>query len=101
MLQMHPSSAEQTGKMTFLDLLATLFLVQDTAGAHVLLVHQDPQVLFSPAAFQSVFVPGLIPPLLQDIPLPFVEDHEVPVSPLLHPVKISLLRVFSAPSLGH
>ncbi|GAB0175715.1 cAMP-dependent protein kinase inhibitor alpha [Grus japonensis] len=54
---------------------------------------QDPQVLFCQAAFQlgspqHVLVPGVVPPQVQDFPLPFVELHEVPDSPFLQPVKI-------------
>lgn len=81
--------AEQTGRTTFLDLLAMLFL---TAGQ--LVVHQDPQC-FCKAAFQVVspllvLLHEVIPPQVQKSAFPFVELHETPISPFFQPVKVPL-----------
>ena len=85
--------------MTSLDLLATLFLMQDTARPHCWLAFRLPTrtprsssatLRSCWVAPQSVLVHGLIPPLLQDVAFPFAEVPEVPVSPLLQPVKVPL-----------
>ena len=35
-------------------------------------------------------VPGFVPHLVQDFALPLTELHEIPVSPFLQPIKVSL-----------
>lgn len=71
------------------------FCCKDALLAHVqLFVHQDCQVFFGRAAFQLVRpqatpINGIIPPHMQDFALPFVELHEVPLSPFPQPFKVS------------
>lgn len=56
--------------------------------AHVkLVVHHDPQVFFSKAAFQlashqPVLVPGIIPSQVQDLVFPSIKCHETHFSTL-------------------
>ena len=54
--------------------------------------HQGHQVLFCKAAFQTPACTGAggYFSQMQDIGLPFVELHETPVGPSLHPVKVPL-----------
>lgn len=64
--------------------------------AHVkLVVHHDPQVFFSKAAFQlashqPVLVPGIIPSQVQDLVFPSIKCHETPVGPFLRLAKVPL-----------
>lgn len=62
------------------------------AGSYWIAVHQDPQVLLCQPAFQPQHGPvhAVVPPWVQDSAFPFVELHEVPLCPLLQPVKVPL-----------
>ena len=58
-------------------------------------VHQDLWVLFRKACLQvggskHMLVPEVVPPYVQDFAFLLVEHHDVPVSPLLQPVKVPL-----------
>ncbi|KAK4828336.1 hypothetical protein QYF61_025805 [Mycteria americana] len=90
--------------ITFLVLLATLFLIQaigllghlGTLLAHIqLAVNQHPQVLFRQAAFQPLFpkpvaLHGVAVAQVQDPALGLVEPHTIGLSPLIQPVQIPL-----------
>ncbi|GAB0193852.1 mitochondrial enolase superfamily member 1 [Grus japonensis] len=102
------TSAEQMERITSLNLLAMLCLIQpripldcrlchrDTLLAHVqLAIHQDPQILCSKVAFQlvshhHVLMPGVVPPQVQDFAFVLVELHEVPVGSFLQPLEVAL-----------
>ena len=94
----HKSGAQE-GRITSLDLLATLLLMQPRirlafwdARAHCWLIHQYAQVLLCRAALcpfipQSLLILGIAPPHVQDLMLGLVELHEVLMGSLLKPVQ--------------
>jgi len=100
------TGAEQIGRITSLYLLATLALMQPRTPLAFYITSARCWLMFNlvsiktPRAFsakllpkldstQCALVPGAVPPQVQDFAFPFVEFHEVPVSPLLQPVKVS------------
>ncbi|KAK4832903.1 hypothetical protein QYF61_026546 [Mycteria americana] len=115
---------EQRGRITSLDLLVTLLLMQPriqlafwAASAHcrVLLSFlstntpksfSSGRAALNPFSAQPVFVLGIVPTHVQDLALGPVELHEVHTCPPLKPVKVpldgipSLQRVDSTTQLG-
>ena len=92
------TSAEQRGRISSLDLLATLLLVQPRTPLAFFAASASTwcppgpslQSCFPAAHPQLVLVPGAVPPQGQDFACPLVELQEVPVSPFLQPVEVPL-----------
>ncbi|KAJ7421536.1 hypothetical protein WISP_41968 [Willisornis vidua] len=82
-----------------------LLCLKGTSRAHVQpIVHQDCQVCFCKADFQSIFsqhilVHGVTPFQVRDFAFPLVTFHEAPVRPYLQPVKVSV-RVAQPPGVS-
>ncbi|KAK4830703.1 hypothetical protein QYF61_012872 [Mycteria americana] len=93
-LQRGLTSAEQRGRITSLNLLAILCLMQPRITL-AFFATRDPQIRFCRAAFQLggpqyILVPGVVPAQVQDFVLLLVELHEVPVGLFLLPVEVPL-----------
>ena len=98
------TSAKQRGRITSTDLFTVLCLMQPRIPLAVfaarapcwLMFHQVPQVRFYQATFQldspqHKFMPGVVPPQVQDFVLLLPELYEVQwVSPFLQPVEVPL-----------
>lgn len=100
------------GKMTSLDRLVMLFLVQprmlhvgfwgqSPSLAHLQLAHQKPRVLFWNAVFQPVLGCGAVPPHGLHLAFFFVGCHCVSIGPFLQPMQVPLKSSTSIQCIGH
>lgn len=89
---------EQRGRITFLNLLAVLLLIQlstwklpgHIADSCSVGGPSDPSLQSCFPASQPQPVHGVVPPKVQDMTFAFAELHKVPVKPFLQPLQLPL-----------